>query len=144
MKILNCFIIIIIVLFFCFIIFPNKIIINSIDNHLESELNAWRKLFKWCFDNCSNSNIFCAGGQVLALQILKDLFNNNSKYDEFFSLDLINDWDINMYMTERDKIKLVNFAKTLDFQVKYFITNQKSEKNFTLIRFKNKIKKEKS
>jgi hypothetical protein len=142
MKILNYFIIIIITLFFCFIIFPNKIVKNSIDYYLETELNAWRKLFKWCFDNCSNSHIFCTGGQVLALQILKDLFNNNSKYDDFFSLDLINDWDINIYITETDKIKLINFAKTLNFEIKYFITNQKSDKNFTLIRFKNKIKKE--
>jgi hypothetical protein len=142
MKIVNCFIIIIILLFFSFII-PNKIIKNSIDYHLETELNAWKKLFKWCFDNLPNTNIFCIGGQVLALQILKYLLNEKlSKYNEFFSLDLINDWDINMYMTEIDKNKFTNFAKTLNFEVKYFITNQKSDKNFNLIRFKNKIKKE--
>ena len=39
MKILNCFIIIIILLFFSFII-PNKIVKNSIDYYLETELNA--------------------------------------------------------------------------------------------------------
>jgi hypothetical protein len=148
MKILNCFIIIIIGLFFSFLLFPNKIIKSetfkniSLDDKLDRELDCWRKLFKWCFVHFPNNPIFCKGGQVLALQILKDLLNNNSKCDEFFSLDLINDWDLNMYMTNEQKDKLINFAKTLDFEVKYFIINQTSQKNFNLIRYKNKIKKE--
>jgi len=148
MKILNCFIILLIGLCFSFLVLPNKIIntkpykkINLYDN-LDKELDCWRKLFNWCFINLPNNSFFCKGGQVLAFQILKDLLNNNSKCDDFFSLDLINDWDINMYMTDEQRDKLTNFAKTLDFEVKYFIINEISQKNFNLIRYKKQIKKE--
>ena len=149
MKILNCIIIIFIGLCFSFLVLPNKIINSqsykniSLDNKLDTELDYWRKLFKWCFINFPNNPIFCKGGQVLAFQILKDLLNkDSSNYDEYFYLDLINDWDINMYMIEPERNKLTNFAKTLDFEVKYFIINESSEKNFSLIRYKNQIKKE--
>jgi hypothetical protein len=147
MKILNSFIILIIGLFFSFLILPNKIINTKpykkihLDDRLHKELDCWRKLFNWCFINLPNNSFFCKGGQVLALQILNDLLNNNSKCDDFFSLDLINDWDINMYMTDEQKDKLTNFAKYLDFEVKYFIINEASEKNFNLIRYKKQIKK---
>lgn len=148
MKILYCFIIVIIGLYFSFLLFPNKIMNSesyknvSLDEKLDRELDCWRKLFKWHFVHFPNNPIFCKGGQVLALQILNDLLNNNSKCDDFFSLDLINDWDLNMYMTETEKDKLTNFAKTLDFEVKYFIINETSQKNFNLIRYKNQIIKE--
>jgi len=149
MKILNCIIIIFIGLCFSFLVLPNKIINSqsykniSLDNKLYTELDYWRKLFKWSFINFPNNPIFCKGGQVLAFQILKDLLNkDSSNYDEYFYLDLINDWDINMYMIEPERNKLTNFAKTLDFEVKYFTINESSEKNFSLIRYKNQIKKE--
>jgi hypothetical protein len=149
MKLLNSFIILIIGVCFSFLIYPNKIIKSvsykniSLDYNLENELDCWRKLFKWCFNNFPNSSIFCKGGQVLAFEILKDLLNNNaSNYDEYFSLNLINDWDLNIYITEEEKNKITNFAKILDFEVKYFIINDISEKNFNLIRYKCQIKKE--
>ena len=149
MKLLYSFIILIIGVCFSFLIYPNKIIKSvsykniSLDYNLENELDCWRKLFKWCFINFPNSSIFCKGGQVLAFEILKDLLNKNvSNYDEYFSLNLINDWDLNIYITEEEKNKITNFAKILDFEVKYFIINDISEKNFNLIRYKCQIKKE--
>ena len=149
MKILNCFIILIIGLCYSFLIFPNKILNSepykniSLDDKLDRELDCWRKLFKWYFIHFPNNPIFCKGGQVLALEILKDLLNNNSSnYDNFFTLDLINDWDLNIYMNDEQKNKLTNFVKTLDFEVMYFIINEGSQKNFNLIRYKNKIKRE--
>jgi hypothetical protein len=149
MKILNSFIILIIGICFSFLILPNKIINTkpykkiNLDDRIYKEIECWRKLFKWCFINLPNNSFFCKGGQVLALQILNDLLNKDtSKCDDFFALDLINDWDINIYMTDEQKDKLTNFAKKLDFEVKYFIINETSEKNFNLIRYKKQIKKE--
>ena len=149
MKILNCFIIVIIGLCFSFMVLPNKIINAKpykkihLDDRLDRELDCWRKLFNWCFINLPNNHFFCKGGQVLALQILKDILNKDaSECNDFFALDLINDWDLNMYMTDEQKDKLTNFAKNLDFEVKYFIINETSQKNFTLIRYKSQIKKE--
>jgi hypothetical protein len=146
MKIFNSFIILIIGLCFSFLVFSNKIINSKssntyIHNHLDIELDSWRKLFNWCFINFPDNPIFCKGGQVLAFEILKDLLNKGvSDFSEYFSLDLINDWDLNIYITKTQIDKLVNFARNFNFEIHNNRINETSYKNWYLIRSKNKIK----
>jgi hypothetical protein len=87
---------------------------SCLEERLNIELDAWRKLFKWSSEVLPANHIYCKGGSALGLEVLKSILNvDPSKYPEFLSLNLIKDWDFTVLMTEAEKIAFIDYAKTL-------------------------------
>jgi hypothetical protein len=97
--------------------FKNKCETECLDQKLIVELEAWKKLFKWCSENLSENPIYCKGGSALGLEVLKSILNQDpSKYTEFLDLGLIKDWDFTVFMSEEQKIRFIDFASTLGIE----------------------------
>ena len=109
-----------------------------LDQKLNTELTAWKSLFKWCLENLPNNPIYCKGGSALGLEVLKSILNKDpSKYQDFLSLNLIKDWDFTVFMSEEDRERFIKHVthKDLPDNLRFNVDGKK----ITMIRFNNAL-----
>jgi hypothetical protein len=103
--------------------------IKCLEEKLNEEFCAWRKLFEWSSKKFKDIHIYCKGGSALGLLVLKTILDKDrNKYTDFIDLKLIKDWDFTVNMSLEQQAQFIIKAQELG------IVNQGQD--LVILRFK--------